>query len=67
MQGEPPSPTILNVVVDAIIRHWVMVMTPTEAGIGGLGLTIIYLADYFYTNDGLVALTQPKRLQLKLY
>ena len=22
-QGEPPSPTIFNVVVDAVVRHWV--------------------------------------------
>ena len=26
-------------------------------------LTIIYLAAYFYADDGLVASTQPKRLQ----
>ena len=42
-QGETLSPTIFNVVVDAVIRHWVMVVTPTEAGTGGLGLTIIDL------------------------
>ena len=25
----------------AVIRHWFTVMTPSEAGTGGLGLTII--------------------------
>ena len=40
-----------------------MVVTPNEAGTGGLGLTIIDLAAYFYVNDGLVALNQPERLQ----
>ena len=40
-----------------------MVVTPTEAGTGGLGLTIINLAAYFYANYGLVASTQPERLQ----
>ena len=43
-QGDPLSPIIFNVVVDAVICHWVMVVTPPEAGTGGLGLTIIDLA-----------------------
>ena len=30
-QGDPLTPTIFNVVVDAVVRHWVMVVTPTEA------------------------------------
>ena len=37
-------------------------VTPTEAGTGGLGLTIINLTAYFYADDGLVASTQPERL-----
>ena len=61
-QGKPLSPTISNVVVDAVIRHWVTVVTPTEAGTGGLGLTIIDLAENLYSNDGLVVSTQPERL-----
>ena len=44
-------------VVNAVIRHWVTVVRPTEAGTGGLGLTIIDLAAYFYANDGLVKST----------
>ena len=50
-------------VVDAVIRHWVKEVTLTEAGPGGLGLTIINLATYFYANDILVELNQPERLQ----
>ena len=46
-QGDPLSPTIFNVVVDAVIFHWVTVVTPTEAGMGELGLMIIDLAAYF--------------------
>ena len=63
MQGNPLSPTILNVVMDNVIRHWVMVVTPTEVGMGGLGLTIIDLVDYLYSDDALVASTQPEKLQ----
>ena len=37
-------------------------MTLTEAGTVGLGLTIIYLTDYFYASDVIVALNQPERL-----
>ena len=39
------------------------VVTPTEAGTGGLGLTIIDLVAYLYSDDGLVVSTQPERLQ----
>ena len=45
----------MNVVVDAVICHRVTVVTPIEAVTGGLGLTIIDLAAYFYVEDGLVA------------
>ena len=50
-------------VVDAVICHWVTVVTPTEAGTGGLGLTIINMAAYFYAKKSLVASNQPERLQ----
>ena len=36
-QGDPLSPSIFNVVVDAVVRHWVMgVITDAEAR-GGAG------------------------------
>ena len=50
-------------VVDAVIRHLVMVVTLSEAGTGGLRLTIIDLAAYFYAENSLVASTQRERLQ----
>ena len=62
-QGKLLSPKIFNVVVDTVIRHWVTVVKPTEAGTGGLALTIINLAACFYADDGLVASTQPESLQ----
>ena len=66
-QGYSLSPTIFNVVVDAVICHWVTVVIPTEAGTGGLGLTIIVLAGYFYADYVLVASTQPERLHMAFY
>ena len=62
-QGYPLSPTIFNMVVDAVIRHWVTVTTPSEVVKRGLGLTIIDLAACFYDDDGFVVLTQTERLQ----
>ena len=63
MQREPLPPTIFNMVVDAVICHWATLATPTEAGMGGLGLKTIDLSAYFYANNGLVASTQPESIQ----
>ena len=49
--------------VDAVIYHWEMVSVATEEGREGLGLLIQDLAEYFYANDGIIASTQPERLQ----
>ena len=49
--------------MDAVIHHWVTVVTPSEDGTGGLGMAITYLVTYFYADDSLVASTQPERLQ----
>ena len=39
-----------------------MVVTPTEADTGVLGLTIIDLTAYLYADDGRLASTHPERL-----
>ena len=62
-EGEPSPPTIFNVVVDAVMRNWVMVVVTTEAGAEGIRETIQELVDFFYADDGLVALPQTERLQ----
>ena len=53
-QGDPLSPTLSNVVVGAIIRHWVTVVAATKKGVEGLDLLIRDLAAYFYSGDGLI-------------
>ena len=62
-QGDPLSPTLFNVVVDAVIRHWVTVVASTKEGMGGLDLLIQDMTTYFYTNDGLVTSPQLEILQ----
>ena len=64
-QGDPLSPTIFNMVIDAVIRHWVTVVGGPQEGSGqeGLGTSIQSLSVLFYTNDGLVASPESARFQ----
>ena len=62
-QGNPLSPTIFNMTVDAVICYWVVMVAPTEDGTDVLGLSIQDLMVYFYADNGLVVLTHPERLQ----
>ena len=61
-QGDPLFPTIFNVFVDSVIHHWVTVVMPTEAGTGGLVLTIINLVAYLCASDGQAGPVRPKNL-----
>ena len=63
-QEEPLSPTIFNVVVDAIIRHWVTVVGgPQEGNKKGLGKSIHTLAALFHASDGLVTYPESTHIQ----
>ena len=42
-QGDPLSPTIFNVVVDSVIRHWVTVVVGEEAGPEVFGISVQWL------------------------
>ena len=48
--------------MDAVIRHWVVVVAATEEGMEELDLLIRYLETYFYANNGLIASPQPGRM-----
>ena len=65
-QGDPLYSTIFNLVVDAVICHWVMVVSVTESGVEGIGALIQDLTSYFYADNRLVMSTQLKRLQRAL-
>ena len=59
-QGDPLSPTIFNVVVDAVVRHWIEgLITETEEK-GDTGREGHFLA-VFYADDGMVVLSVPAR------
>ena len=62
-QGDPLSPTIFNVVVDAVVRHWVHgVMEEAEAR-GETGQEGRHQAALFYAEEGMVVLSDPAWLQ----
>ena len=57
-QGVPFSPTIFNVVVGALVCHWVYLV---EVGAGGQygGGEVLHSAAFFYADDDVFAFTGP--------
>ena len=62
-QGDPLSPTIFNVVVDAVVRHWVTLAAKEAETRGELGREGRHQAALFYADDGMVASSDPRWLQ----
>ena len=54
-QGDRLSPTIFNVVADAVIWHWVEDMVESAGGQGGRGWERRHQNTLFYTDDGMIA------------
>ena len=63
MQGDPLSTTILNVVVDAVVRHWVAVTVEGAEERGENEQEGRHQAALFYADDVMVALSDPHWLQ----
>ena len=62
-QGDPLSTTIFNVVVDAVVCHWVTMALEESEKRGDRGNEGRYQASLFYADDGIVALSDPRWLQ----
>jgi len=63
-QGDVLSPTIFNIVCDAIIRYWLTVVGPgTDTATAGLGTYVQDNQAFFYADDGLIGSTDPEWLQ----
>ena len=61
-QGGPLSPTIFNIMVDAVVREWLQnTLTPEDAKLAIQDVRKLMAA--FYADDGLVASRDPVRLQ----
>ena len=62
-QGDPLSPTIFNVVVDAVFPHWVNgIMEKAEAR-GETGREGRHQDALFYAEDSMVVLPDPAWIQ----
>jgi retron-type reverse transcriptase len=55
MQGDIVSPTIFNIVVDAIVRHWLNLVLDDGSEVNGFGRTVREQLVLFYADDGLLA------------
>ena len=62
-QGDPLSPTIFNVVVDAVVRHWVTLAVEEAETQGERGREGRHQAALFYADNGMVASSDPHWLQ----
>ena len=45
--------------VDAVVRHCLMIVAEEAAGPEGFVLTVHRMASFFYMDDGLLVLTHP--------
>ena len=62
-QGDPLSPTIFNVVVDAVVRHWLKLVVKGVEDRGESGHEGRHHNILFYADDGMVASLDPQWLQ----
>ena len=58
-QGDPLSPRIFNVLVDAVVHHWVMGVIVDAEERGNLVKGGRHQAALFYADDGMVASSDP--------
>ena len=63
MQGDPLSPTIFNVVVDAVFRHWVNGLFNKAEEKGEMGREGRHQLAVFYADDGMVVTSDPAWIQ----
>ena len=61
-QGDPLSPTIFNMVVDAVVRHWVTIAVTEAETRGERGREGRHQATLFYVDDGMLTSSDPQWL-----
>ena len=62
-QGDPLSPIIFNVVVDAVVRHWVNGLVDEAEAKGKTGREGRHQLEVFYADNGMVVSLDPAWLQ----
>ena len=61
--GDTLSPTIFNMVEDAVIWHWVTLLSGEEEVPDGFGWSFQLPVACFYADNGIIALPRTDRLQ----
>ena len=59
MQGDLLSPTIFNMVVDAVVHNWVLVVVLGGEERDECGKEVMHQAALFYSDDGIVVSSGP--------
>ena len=62
-QGDPLSPTLFNLVVDAVVSHWVTPEMAKAGKRGERGNEGRHQADLFYADDEMVTSSDPQWIQ----
>ena len=66
-QGDIVSPTIFNIVCDAVVRAWLLeVSEDSDDASVGIGSNLVQLASLFYADDGMIASRSSEWLQQAL-
>ena len=65
-QGNPLSPTIFNMVVYMVVRHWFKVMVEVAGGQVGCGQEGRHQNSLLYADDGTISSSDPGWLQGEL-
>ena len=62
-QGDLLSPTIFNMVVGALMCHWISLVSGGAEVKYGWGREVLHRTNFYYKDDGLVTSTDPVWLQ----
>ena len=65
-QGDPLSPTIFNLVVHAVVRHWLTITVKEAERRGERGREVRHQAALSYADDGMLASSNPQWMQWDL-
>ena len=66
-QGDPLSLIILDVVMEAVMNHCILLVAGGAGGKGRCGMEVLHCTEFFYAYNRLVASTYPVWLQGEFY
>ena len=64
-QGDPPSPTVLNMAVETLMRQWISMVAGGAGVQDGWGREVIHCTVFFCADNSLVTSNNPIWMQGK--